>query len=161
VSAVEKDVTLSFKGRTTSSHARRLRDLLRGVGVDPQSIRHAKIDIEGAEISVVPDNLDILSRCDRIAIELHNGAGQILDPLMQGAGFTFRRLLRRDYLRAALAFSLQHPLQARKIYHAAQEAQSFQGVLKFVRGLDIVNSSNLIVGAYIRDGRGVRPANPR
>jgi FkbM family methyltransferase len=161
VSDVEKDVTLSFKGRTTSCKARRLRDLLRGVGVDAQSIRYAKIDIEGAEIPVVPDNLDILSRCDRVAIELHYGAGQILDPLMQGAGFTFRRVSRRDYLVATLAFSLRHPLQARKIYHAAQKAQNFQGVLKFVRGLDIVNSSNLILGAYIRDGRGVRPATPR
>jgi FkbM family methyltransferase len=152
VSDLEENLALSFKGRVTQTRARRLRDLIIEAGADPLSVRFAKVDIEGQEASVVPDNLDIFGRCERIAIELHNGAGDLLGPLMREMGFNFERITRRDYLIATLAFSLRHPLQAWAVLRAVRTTEDFHGYLKFVRGLEIVNSSELVVGAYVRGG---------
>ena len=164
VSDFGKILALSFKGRTTFARSRRLRDLLRGAGIQPQSVSFAKIDIEGGERVVVPDNLDILSHCDRVAIELHDGVEQVLHPLMRRAGFIFQRVRRRDILSAALAFSFRHPFQARQAYYVAKSARILPGPLKVTRGIEIVRSSNLVVGTYVRP-KGIRwtassPAGP-
>ena len=149
VSDSSETLALSFKGRTTFARPKPLQDLMRGAGVQPQSTNFAKIHIEG-ERMVAPDNLAILCHCDRVAINLHAGAGHILHPLMRRAGFIFQRVNWCDSLSAALAFSFRHPLQPRQAYYVAKGPQILQGLLKVARRIEIVRSSNLVVGTYVR-----------
>ena len=150
VSDREEDATISFKGRSSRCRTRRLQDLLVEARVDPGSIRFVKIDIEGAERVVIPDNLDILGQCERVAMELHDGADLVLHPLMEQKGFFFRRISRHEYMLATLKFCIRHPIQSWRVYRAAKRAESFHGVGKLLRGLEIASSDNLIVGEYVR-----------
>jgi FkbM family methyltransferase len=148
VSDKEEELVFRFKGRTTHCRARRLQNLLREVGVDSQSVKFVKIDIEGGERAVIPDNLPLLTHCDRVVAELHNGADLVLNPLMDRAGLKFRRIANRDCLTATLSFILRHPFQSVRVYRAARRAEGFHGAWKLVKGLDISVSSELVVGEY-------------
>lgn len=150
ISNREVEGVIEFKGVTTRVRTRALRDLLSELGVEPQRIRFVKLDIEGAEKEVVPDSLRILSGCERIAIELHDGAGEILDPMMQRIGFVFRRLSRGRYLWKAASFCLRHPVQSVSVFRAVRQSDAYHGILKFLRGMAITNSEELVVGSYIR-----------
>jgi FkbM family methyltransferase len=160
VSDRDADLVLSFKGRSSICKARRLRNLLDDAGVDPRSVRLVKIDIEGGERTVIPDNLDVLSQCDRVAVELHDGAEQVLHSQMERVGFAFRRISRREYLAATLAFSLHHPIQAWRVFQAAKRAESYHGIRKFIGGLEIAASGNLIVGEYVQQHEFQRSVSP-
>jgi FkbM family methyltransferase len=150
VSDRDEEVLLSFKGRSRRCRARRLRDVLAELAIDSRSIRFVKIDIEGWERTVVPDNLGILSQCDRVAIELHDGTDVVIHPLMEQLGFFFRRISRQEYMRSTVLFVLNHPVQSLRIYRAARRAEAFHGLGRFLHGLDIASSGNLIVGEYVR-----------
>lgn len=148
VSDGEKEMAFSFKGRSTVVRTKHLRDLLLDADIDSSTIRFVKIDIEGGERVVVPDNIDILRHCDCVAMELHDGAKLVVDPIMEGAGFTFKRISTRSYFWSTLSFSVSHPLQAMRVYRVAKQAEAFHGILKFARGVDVARSSNLILGTY-------------
>lgn len=149
VSDHEEDVELTFKNRTTVCRARRLRDVLHSIGLDSRTVGFVKIDIEGNERVVVPDNIDILKQCHRVAVELHNGADLVLHPLMADAGFSFRRMAKQDYLAATARFCFWHPIQSVLVYAVARRAQEYHGVRKLFRGLEITNSKELVVGEYL------------
>jgi FkbM family methyltransferase len=150
VSDKEETLELTYKGRTNRFRARRLQDILTDNDIDYSAVRYVKIDIEGGERVVIPDNLSLLRHCEKVVAELHCGAELILNPVMEGEGFTFRRIRRRDYLLATLLFAMRHPVQSFEVYNAARNAEGFHGVPKLLSGLEISISDSLIVGEYIR-----------
>ena len=155
VSDEEKEVAFEFKGRTVAKRARRLRDLLLEHNVGLDEVRFTKMDIEGVERAVVPESLDILGRCDRVAMELHDGSGALLDPLLRAKGFIFCPLRRRDYLLRLLRFVLRHPLQARRIYAALRRARPQQGITRLLSVLEIATGSSLVIGTYVNGSSGL------
>lgn len=149
ISSRETELLINFKGRATSVRSRRLRDVISEVDVHPEEIRFVKVDVEGAERVVIPDNLEILRHCERVAIELHDAAGELLDPVMHRIGFEFRRLSRKKYLRKALVFCLRHPLQGLRVFRAVRRSDAYHGIRKFLHGMEITQSANLVVGEYV------------
>jgi len=66
---------LCFKGKNFTSPTRRLRSVItESTGLGSEATRFIKMDIEGAEMDVIPDNLDIIRHCDCIAMEFHRGS---------------------------------------------------------------------------------------
>lgn len=142
--------TLSFKDRQYLCSIRRLRDVLDDLNVDPFSVKHAKIDVEGMEEEIVPANIDVLAHCRSVSIELHGEPGRSAQTVLERAGLHFERVKRGQYLRRTSSFLLRHPLQSTAIYSALRNAEGYHGIRKFLGGIDIASSSTLAVGVYVR-----------
>lgn len=144
-------VEFSFKGRSFRSSTRRLSGILDDLKVSPLTIGHVKIDIEGMEGVVVPENISLISRCHTVSIELHGKAGEPARAALEEAGFNFARVSRRGYFAQTARFSLRHPAQSLVLYRALREASGYHGIWKFLHGIDIASSSSLAAGVYVRE----------
>ena len=147
-------VELRFKGRSFHAQSKRLREILSDSGASKfGKVTLLKMDVEGAEVDIVPDNIELMRNCEWIAMEFHNGSQRLIAPRIEEMGFRFRRVQRTDYLVRLVALCLSHPIQSYRLYKAVKESPAFHGVAKLTSGLDISNSDELIVGVFTR----VRP----
>ena len=146
---------LTFKGQSFRAPVHRLSSVLRMSGLSKgDRVGFLKIDIEGAERGVIPDNMDRIAECDTVAVEFHGGAHAALVPQVEALGFRFERFGRTGYLSRVLAFAVRHPIQSARLYRLLKQSRPASGVGKLVEGLDIARSESLVVGVFRRTQPG-------
>lgn len=144
---------IRFKDQDFAATAVSLEKLLSFAGLTVDSARRRplviKLDIEGAETQVVPVFKPLLDSVRFLAIELH-GTRQQVDALLEEEGFVFRRITRRRYIAHSIWFSLHHPVAAVKMFYRFRKSPNYHGLSTILGGIQISNSKDLAVGAYVR-----------
>jgi FkbM family methyltransferase len=157
----EGTMDLTFKGRTFRARVRGLSAVLREAGfVEGERVSVLKMDIEGGEREVIPDNLALISSCDSVAVEFHGGAHTELIPRVENLGFEFARFRRNVSVPRVAAFVLRHPIQGVRLYRLLKESRPSAGVGKLLHGIDISSSESLVVGVFTKR-RTPRQPTPR
>lgn len=144
------ELQLEFKGRTFRSACKPLRNILKEEKVE--RVDFCKMDIEGGERQVIPENVDTFSEVQHLSMEIHSGYQDELIPLMQRLGFNFNRVTRTSYIESALKFALRNPIEACVLMRLLKRAGEYPGVRKIVEGIDIERSSDLVVGTFSKQG---------
>lgn len=107
------------------------------------------MDIEGAELYVLPQLLRLLPNLKLVSIELH-GTQQQLIPFMKSHGFSFYRISKRKYIFNAIKFALAHPIQTYDLFKKFKRTRDYPGIRKILSGIEISNSASLTVGQFKR-----------
>ena len=111
-----------------------------------------KMDIEGDEHFVIPSSVAIVKRLNFLAIEIHNGYSAELISLMSDLGFYFKSIARKSYLGNSFKAAMFYPRQACEIYKQFKSSGKYSGIRKISRGIEISNSSDLVVGMFVKKG---------
>ncbi len=151
ISNSNEEAQLEFKGQKFSAEAitkEYIREILSKKGLNHFDV--IKMDIEGAETFALNVLSDFLKSTRIIQIELH-GTKEEVDKILAPFGFNFRRIKRNNYLNAALKFAVLHPVQALKLWKVFKDTKENPGVEKMLKGIEISNSENLMVGIYTRN----------
>ena len=154
VSNRSEALKLKFKGKTFECKANSLGNILSNLNINVDAIKFMKMDIEGAERDVIPSNLDLIKGMHFLAMEIHNGYSHELIPIMASIGFTFRRLKRFQYLVRTVKTALFNPLETYSLYKAFRNTGELSRMNKLLRGIEISNSDDLVVGVFHRIPRG-------
>ncbi len=139
---------LEFKGKSFQANANTLENIAEFAGITLNKVTFLKMDIEGAECTVLPQAIDKLTGLKTLSIEMHNGCHRKIIPLMQDRGFTFHRISRRKYLFNSLKNILMNPISAYKIYKEYVNSGEFPGFSKVAKGIEISSSESLMVGTF-------------
>ena len=150
VSDSAKIVEIEFKGKKFSSKVDSLAHILESLKVDRNRLKFMKMDVEGAETSIIPSSIEILKSLDYLAIEMHGGSHGKIVPLLNSLGFIFERVSRKRYIPNAMKFSLRHPVQSIRILSAFSGSGEWPGTKKVLGGIEISRSDNLVVGIFKR-----------
>ncbi len=146
----DEELMLSFKGREFTAHSVTLATLLTNLKIDPSIIKFVKIDIEGAELYVLPQAVQILPNVNIISIELHGNSIQKMVTFMKNKGFNFYRINKRTYISNAMKFAMTHPLQAYRLFKIFRRTKDYPGMSKILSGIEISSGSSLAVGQFKR-----------
>ena len=95
-----------------------LAHILESLNVDKNSLKFMKMDVEGAEASIIPSSIEIVRSLDYLAIEMHGGSHGKIVTLLNSLGFIFERVSRKRYIPNAMKFSMRHPVQSFRILSA-------------------------------------------
>ena len=150
VSYSAKILEIEFKGKKFSSEVDSLSHILESLKVDKNKLRFMKMDVEGAETSIIPSSIEIVESLDYLAIEMHGGSHRKIIPLLNSLGFIFERVSRKRYLLNAMKFSLRYPVQSFSILSAFSRSGEWSGAKKVLGGIDISRSEDLVVGIFKR-----------
>ena len=142
------DLTLEFKGKIFNTKADSLLNILNGVNVNLETVKFMKMDIEGAEKTVIPSSLDIIRKLNYLAMEIHDSYYRELLPIMTNLGFEFRRIKRSAYLFNAFKSLAMHTKDTYRLYSKFKETGENPGMGKIMGGIEISNSDNLVVGVF-------------
>ncbi len=142
------DLTLEFKGKRFNTKADSLFNILNDVNVDRETVKFMKMDIEGAEKTVIPSSLEIIRKLDYLAIEIHDSYQRELLPIMANLGFGFRRIKRSAYLFNAFKSIALHTKDTFRLYNRFTESGENPGMSKIIGGIELSNSDNLVVGVF-------------
>ena len=142
------ELQLKFKGKTFKTMCKPLQDILKEEKVD--KINFCKIDIEGGERMVIPENASIFNDIHYLSMEIHDGYQDELIPLMSQLGFGFEKITKRNYAKNALKFAFRHPIKMYELLNLLKKAGEYPGVTKILKGIDIEKSSNLMIGTFFK-----------
>jgi FkbM family methyltransferase len=146
-------VTIEFKGNRFTAPTRTFDGIMAEAFVKTSApargLTFVKMDVEGAEATVLRDLAAFLTGVRAIAIELH-GTAEEVDAFLKPRGFAFARLGRADYLLSSARFTLRHPTQAVTFWRKLGESGYRPGLSKILRGIDISRGDELLVGRYVR-----------
>lgn len=137
-----------FKGQEFEFQARTMKEILFESKVD--FVNFVKMDIEGAEMTVIPSSITELAKTRAIAIELHNNTKE-LDALLNKYGFKFEPAVKNHLTRNLFQFVLEHPVASVFLYRSLKKALSDSPFRRFNNGLLITKRECLSVGIYARD----------
>ncbi|MEM3845244.1 MAG: FkbM family methyltransferase [Candidatus Parvarchaeota archaeon] len=154
VSDFDGEIELEFKGKKFKARCKSLKDILNEVGFD--KINFVKMDIEGAEKEVIPQNTDIFRSVDYLSMEIHNGYQGELIRIMDGLGFRFERITKKGYIQNAIRFTLRHPIKSYALLHLLKQYGEYPGLKKIANGIEIESSDYLVVGTFIKRGSSHR-----
>ena len=146
-------VEIEFKGKKFNSNVDSLAHILEGLNVDRNRLKFMKMDVEGAETSIIPSSIEILKSLDYLAIEMHGGSHEKIVTLLSSLGFIFERVSRKRYIPNAMKFSLRHPVQSFRILSVFSGSGEWPGAKKVLGGIEISRSDDLVVGIFKRMGR--------
>lgn len=131
--------TINFKNSTFAAREVPLEEVLSRAGLSISQIRQRpvvlKMDIEGAELAILPQFYPLLDAVTRIAIELH-GTKEGIDQMLLPRGFVFSRVTRRQCLIRALAFSMRHPASAATMWVRFRRSDDYHGCHKILSGIE-------------------------
>lgn len=111
-----------------------------------------KMDTEGDEHFVIPSSVAIVKRLNFLAIEIHNGYSAELISLMSNLGFYLERTTKKSYFGNSFKAAMFHPRQTCEIYKQFKSSGKYSGIRKISRGIEISNSSDLVVGMFVKKG---------
>jgi len=139
---------LKFKNDFFETKAAPLKEILNEYKMDFTKLKFMKMDIEGYERKVIPDNIDIIKSLNYLAIEIHDNYFTELNSLMEKYGFKFCRITRNIYIKNSIKRFIQSPISSLKIYKLIKNAGEYPGMKKILNGIEISNSNNLVVGTF-------------
>ena len=148
VSDSARIVEIEFKGKKFNSKVDSLAPIMESLKVDKKRLKFMKMDVEGAETSIIPTSIEIVKSLDYLAIEMHGGSHGKIVPLLDSLGFIFERVSRKNYLMNAMKFSLRHPVQSFHILSAFSGSGEWPGAKKVLGGIEISRSDDLVVGIF-------------
>lgn len=148
VSDRAKTIEIKFKGRNFRSETDSLDHILDNLRVERSRLKFMKMDVEGAEASIIPSSIEIVKSLDYLAMEMHDGNHAIIIPLLHNLGFRFERVSRKQYLLNAMKFSMKHPVQSCRIFIAFSRSGEWPGTRKVLTGIEIARSRDLVVGIF-------------
>ena len=141
-------VEIEFKGKKFNSKVDSLAHILESLNVDKNRLKFMKMDVEGAEASIIQSSIEIMRSLDYFAIEMHGGSHGKIVTLLNSLGFIFERVSRKNYLMNAMKFSLRHPVQSFHILSAFSGSGEWPGAKKVLGGIEISRSDDLVVGIF-------------
>ena len=136
-----------FKGQEFEFQARTMREILFESKVD--FVNFVKMDIEGAEMTVIPSSLTEFAKTRVIAIELHNNEKE-LDALLHKHGFKSEPTVKNHLTRSLIKFVFEHPvasgIDGSYIFSARPGNQTFNIIYlrNLIYGLDIFYALTVI-----------------
>lgn len=148
VSDSAKIVEIEFKGKKFNSKVDSLAHIMESLKVDRNRLKFMKMDVEGAEASIIPSSIEIVRSLDYLAIEMHGGSHGKIVPLLDSLGFIFERVSRKKYLINAMKFSLRYPVQSFRILSAFSRLGEWPGAKKVLGGIEISRSDDLVIGIF-------------
>ena len=148
VSDSARIVEIEFKGKKFNSKVDSLAHIMESLKVDRNRLKFMKMDVEGAETSIIQSSIEILKSLDYLAIEMHGGSHGKIVPLLNSLGFIFERVSRKRYIPNAMKFSMRHPVQSFRILSAFSGSGEWPGARKVLGGIEISRSDDLIVGVF-------------
>ena len=141
-------VEIEFKGKKFNSKVDSLAHIMESLKVDRNRLKFMKMDVEGAEASIIPSSIEIVRSLDYLAIEMHGGSHGKIVPLLDSLGFIFERVSRKKYLINAMKFSLRYPVQSFRILSAFSRLGEWPGAKKVLGGIEISRSDDLVIGIF-------------
>ncbi|MEM3252714.1 MAG: FkbM family methyltransferase, partial [Thermoplasmata archaeon] len=143
VSDFDDEIELEFKGKKFKARCKSLKDILNEVSCD--KINFVKVDIEGGEKEVIPQNADIFHSIDYPSMEIHDGYQCELIRIMDGLGFRYERITKKRYIQNAIRFTLRHPIKSYALLHLLKQYGEYPGLKKIANGIEIESSDYLVV----------------
>ena len=148
VSDSAKIVEIEFKGMKFNSKVDSLSHILESLNVDRNRLKLMKMDVEGAETSIIPSSIETVTSLDFLPIEMHGCSREKIVTLLNSLGFIFERVSRKRYLMNAMKFSLRHLVQYFHILSAFSGSGEWPGAKKVLGGIEISRSDDLVVGIF-------------
>ena len=135
-----------FKGQKFEFEARTMKEILFESKVD--TVNFVKMDIEGAEMSVIPSAIDEFANVRVIAVELHNNEKEV-DELL--CGFRSECVTKYNLTRNLYRFVFAHPIATINLYFSLKKVFSGSLLKRFNDGLLITKHEDLSIRIYTRD----------
>ena len=142
----DQTIELEFKGKKFEARCRKVEEILQDVHTN--KVNFVKMDIEGAEIYVIPSNESIIAGAKYLSIEMHKRYHETLIPYLEHKGFLFHRVTRGDYIKNAAKFFFAHPVMSIKLLADLRRANEFPGAKKILSGVEIASSNDLVDGTF-------------
>lgn len=137
-----------FKGQEFEFEAKTMGEILSESKAD--IVDFVKMDIEGAEMSVIPSAINEFANVRVIAVELHNDkkeVGQLLYRLGFRSEFATKYNLKRNLYR----FVFAHPIATISLYFSLKKVFSGSLLKRINDGLLITKNEDLSLEIYTRD----------
>ena len=148
VSDKKQTLKLQFKNDVFETEAAPLKYILNQYEINFKKLNFMKMDIEGYERYVIPDNIDIIKSLNYLAMEIHDNYFTELNSIMQKYSFTFYRVSRSQYLKNSIKRLLLNPISSLKIYKLIKNSGEYPGFGKILNGIEITKSDELLVGVF-------------
>ncbi len=116
--------------------------------MDFKELKFMKMDIEGYERKVIPNNIDIIKSLNYLAMEVHDNYFVELNSLMEKYGFKFYRITRTHYIMNSIRRLILNPKSSLKIYKLLKNSGEYPGIYKVLNGIEISKSDELVVGIF-------------
>jgi FkbM family methyltransferase len=139
--------TITFMDRTYKFSVDKLESILNRMGINNQKINFIKMDIEGSEVEVLSNSIDIIKRVPIISIELHSSK-EAVDNLLFPYGFTFVPVTKTYIYKQILRNLVFHTPFLYRCY-TTMKGKKPSMFSKVFAGLEIVKNDKLLVGSYI------------
>jgi FkbM family methyltransferase len=139
---------IQFKNDVFDTKAAPLKEILNEYKMDFTKLKFMKMDIEGYERKVIPNNIDIIKSLNYLAMEIHDNYFTELNSLMEKYGFKFYRITRNIYIKNSIKRFIQSPKSSLKIYKLIKNAGEYPGMKKILNGIEISKSNDLVVGTF-------------
>lgn len=147
VSDSSKMVTIQYEDEKYEVQGLPIEQILREANIEHPDI--FKMDIEGAELSVVRTSLTTLKQCYMIPIELHD-TKESIDKMLLPIGFHHISFDQGRMLRNLLSYSLRHPLSIRQLYHKYKLLGGKRSIAALYQGTEITNIGKVVTGVYLK-----------
>jgi FkbM family methyltransferase len=142
----EEEIT--FWGKTFKCTINTLQNILDELNI--QKIDFVKMDIEGFEIDVISNSIDIIKEADIISLEFH-GTKEKVDKILLPHGFSFKPVTYSYYYRKVLENLFLHPSHVYKAgVHAIIKNPVF--LYRTFTGYD-TTKDRILQGSYIKARR--------
>ncbi len=139
---------LEFRGRSYLFRVDTLENILENAGLNKR-INFIKMDIEGFEIEVLSQSIDIIKNAETIAIELHNTKEEV-DRILSKYNFYFTPISKRIIYYQLFKNLILHP---RLIYRSYKrmKRQNPHLLSYTAKGLEYSTNHNFLCGTYERN----------
>ena len=125
-----------------------LQDILEEEKVDKKN--SCKIDIEGGERIMIPENASIFNDVHYLSMEIHDGYQDELTPTMSQLGFGFEKITKKSCAKNGLKFALRQFIKRYELLTLLKKAGEYTGVTKMLKGIDMEKSGNLMIGTFFK-----------
>ncbi|MHB1812540.1 MAG: FkbM family methyltransferase [Thermoplasmataceae archaeon] len=145
----DTETTISFKDQKFKAVVVTLTNLLRKWNLE--RFDFVKMDIEGSESKIVPSSINIFSKANVIAMELHGNQEELIR-LLTDKGFKSMPVTKDTMNKNLRTFALSHPVELFKIYRNISQLEGyklFQLLRRYKSGFTNIEGNGLSIIVFL------------